>query len=1167
MPSVFELLTSVYEVSTVVTDVILNKEYIKRGWLEEYTLSIIFLVFSGLVMGFVGVKLDEQHSRRYTGYRVLDIIIGFFLGVFQLRVLTETAYAFFGARKAEQIAQHTHQPGTHSVTEEKNHKLEKGLTYVAFIQGIVRDVPIFIIQANATIHYRKWKLVDLWAVCSTAVTLLNAATSYVSEQGIVRPTHQSTADAMNPKASKSVHYAAVLFMLGQFVFRLGAILLVATTTGLTIVYYSVAITVFALIWTVVLKLAHHSPSWKAQIQHAIQFFPFFTVFSVDASLLTAGSNKPRNALFGTKLWILNAWRVVENAIGIYLAVSLTRYDDFGESSDSEILTIGLICGAFYIVTVLIYFFITRSDAAAQKSQIMEEDTPLYLRNAPQTTTPYHHHPVDPDQPTPVHPTQPNAMYTNQQTAMYANQPEDKRRFFAELDAFLTDSMSWVDSQDNELRHYAAQWTQRVVMTRCVITSQSSESKSATTDVPMGRVAAERQSENIHNTEAMARTIPLKRVLDAKTSAASSGKKQKQDKKRTSTGSNGKRASSLSPAEQVLQGWRVLLVPFGPDVSRKRLEIWQDMVVSLGGEVVSTASTTPTRDNHQFLHLNSNRTALKDTDSKEKSENAVRMDWEKVDVLIASAETEMEKLRSHYHCKTIPSRVKMYTPDWLLYVKREKRLPDHDFFEWNQQHRHLMAEKEQIEEAERSHDDAINGDDYESGGEDGSNHKKESSREIVRAPHVRTDTRKIQKEEEELQKKKEKLVNERIPIFHKLNPRFQTISNAQEGTNLKTESFVCQKSSLMQANFNAHLTDPIEELMEFLHVERDIWREYSYKKVVSSLKAMCSRVSSVSDIKGLWWAKGRMRDKVVEILETGKLEKLEAKKINPRLRTLVEMSRIWGVGPATAAKLYNMGYKTMDQLRKDADKVLNFQQQIGLNYYQDFLTKIPRSEVTEIEKTVVDEVHRLLPNATALACGSYRRGKPSSGDCDVLITDPDSEECDILPTLLERLHAMGFLTDDLTHVSDHRMGRCDSYMGVCQLRKDLPHRRLDIKVYPRRCFGFALLYFTGSDHFNRSMRLYARKKGWSLSDRALKRVVRVRKDVKIESGESVVCQSEVDVFIALGLEYKDPTERNCFDIRFLEEDEAEARRGGSKRTSTGSTTNPDEGDVDEVEGAN
>jgi hypothetical protein len=35
------------------------------------------------------------------------------------------------------------------------------------------------------------------------------------------------------------------------------------------------------------------------------------------------------------------------------------------------------------------------------------------------------------------------------------------------------------------------------------------------------------------------------------------------------------------------------------------------------------------------------------------------------------------------------------------------------------------------------------------------------------------------------------------------------------------------------------------------------------------------------------------------------------------------------------------------------------------------------------------------------------------------------------------------------------------------------------------FAFALLYFTGSDHFNRSMRLFASKKGYSLSDKVSK----------------------------------------------------------------------------------
>lgn len=56
----------------------------------------------------------------------------------------------------------------------------------------------------------------------------------------------------------------------------------------------------------------------------------------------------------------------------------------------------------------------------------------------------------------------------------------------------------------------------------------------------------------------------------------------------------------------------------------------------------------------------------------------------------------------------------------------------------------------------------------------------------------------------------------------------------------------------------------------------------------------------------------------------------------------------------------------------------------------------------------------------------------------------------------------------------------SYMGVCVF-EDKIHHRIDIKYYPTAEYPYALLYFTGSDMFNRSMRLYASKIGIQLSD--------------------------------------------------------------------------------------
>jgi len=54
-----------------------------------------------------------------------------------------------------------------------------------------------------------------------------------------------------------------------------------------------------------------------------------------------------------------------------------------------------------------------------------------------------------------------------------------------------------------------------------------------------------------------------------------------------------------------------------------------------------------------------------------------------------------------------------------------------------------------------------------------------------------------------------------------------------------------------------------------------------------------------------------------------------------------------------------------------------------------------------------------------------------------------------------------------------------------LRAYLQHRRLDIIVVPYDQFACAQLYFTGSAHFNRSMRSLAARMNMSLSEHALR----------------------------------------------------------------------------------
>ena len=113
-----------------------------------------------------------------------------------------------------------------------------------------------------------------------------------------------------------------------------------------------------------------------------------------------------------------------------------------------------------------------------------------------------------------------------------------------------------------------------------------------------------------------------------------------------------------------------------------------------------------------------------------------------------------------------------------------------------------------------------------------------------------------------------------------------------------------------------------------------------------------------------------------------------------------------------------------------------------------------------------------------------------------------------------------------------------YMGLGCLGPGRKVRRIDIKVYERRVFAFALLYFTGSDYFNRSLRLLVSKCGWTLSDRGLCLANRV----KVVGGQggwaktwtscSLACNSERDVLTACGVPWREPCDR---DMEVIETD--------------------------------
>ncbi|XP_054686992.1 DNA polymerase lambda isoform X3 [Grus americana] len=288
---------------------------------------------------------------------------------------------------------------------------------------------------------------------------------------------------------------------------------------------------------------------------------------------------------------------------------------------------------------------------------------------------------------------------------------------------------------------------------------------------------------------------------------------------------------------------------------------------------------------------------------------------------------------------------------------------------------------------------------------------------------------------------EALISGRYPVKSS-----EETSDSSSAVTQPASKWVCAHSSnSKKENHNQYITEKLEVLGKAYSVQGDKWRALGYSKAINALKSYHKPVTSYQEACKIPGIGKRMAEKILEILDTGHLRKLDH--ISESVPVLELFSNIWGAGVKTAQLWYQQGFRTLDDIRTKA--TLTSQQAVGLKHYADFLERMPREEAAEIEQTVRQAALALKPGLVCVACGSYRRGKPTCGDVDVLVTHPDGQSHrGVFSKLLDSLHRSGFLTDDLVSQEDN--GDQKKYLGVCRLPGPARrHRRLDIIVVPYR----------------------------------------------------------------------------------------------------------------------
>lgn len=250
------------------------------------------------------------------------------------------------------------------------------------------------------------------------------------------------------------------------------------------------------------------------------------------------------------------------------------------------------------------------------------------------------------------------------------------------------------------------------------------------------------------------------------------------------------------------------------------------------------------------------------------------------------------------------------------------------------------------------------------------------------------------------------------------------------------------------------------------------------------------VEEAEDLKDVKHLVGkRIAEKISYILDHGELKELIEYQKDPRIRALLTLQSVMGIGPATANELYSKGIKTISDLKKNKH-LLNHVQQIGLQYHDELKNRIPRSEMEEIyqkiQEILGDEYH-------VIPAGSYALGKPDSGDIDIILTHSGVKTREDLSNInLQLANALlknGILKEILAKGESRLHGIID-YNGA---------KLIDIRIAPLELVPYFELYFSVGSEVARELRQKAKNKGYTLSEWGLKtpegnRIFHSKKDI-------------------------------------------------------------------------
>lgn len=314
--------------------------------------------------------------------------------------------------------------------------------------------------------------------------------------------------------------------------------------------------------------------------------------------------------------------------------------------------------------------------------------------------------------------------------------------------------------------------------------------------------------------------------------------------------------------------------------------------------------------------------------------------------------------------------------------------------------------------------------------------------------------------------------------------------------------------------NHEIAEIFNAMADILEIEDVEWKPRAYRAAAKSLETLGRDVAEVyreeglkglEEIPGIGEALGK---KIIEYVEKGKIPEYEKLK-----RTLPsgmrELLKVPGLGPYRAENLYHHGISTLPKLKaavqdhklaaipgfgeKSEQKIAD-----SLGGVKPHEGRRPRGEALPWAAKVLAALGKLDEVKQLELVGSLRRKEETIGDIDILVISERPG------AVMDAFVKLPFVSKILLH------GPKKSEVVL----ENGP--QVDLRVFEKKSFGAAMIYFTGNKQHNIELRKIAIQKGWKLNEYGL-----FDKNGKVLAGET-----EEEVYGKLGYRFIPPERRKA-----------------------------------------